>query len=79
MTLEDNAQLIIFDEATSALDTETESELMDAIRCLDNQLTFLVIAHRMTTLVDCDVVYRVEKGGKITSLSQCDMSGLVSS
>lgn len=47
------ADVIIFDEATSALDTETEQAVMDAIENLSENLTVLIIAHRLTTLRNC--------------------------
>lgn len=56
------ATLLIFDEATSALDSETEKEVMDAIENLDQDLTILIVAHRLTTLKYCDTIVRIEKG-----------------
>ena len=60
------AELIILDEATSALDSETESLVMDAIDGLDddneNPLTVLIIAHRLTTLKNCELIYELERG-----------------
>ncbi|NTW68467.1 MAG: ABC transporter ATP-binding protein [Chlorobiaceae bacterium] len=47
------ADVIIFDEATSALDNETEQAVMQAIEGLSNELTLLIIAHRITTLKNC--------------------------
>ena len=57
------ASVIIFDEATSALDSETERALMSAIKVLGSELTILIIAHRLTTLKDCDLI--VEIGGGV--------------
>ena len=48
--------IIIFDEATSALDSKTEQAVMDAIDNLDKNLTILIIAHRLTTLKNCDQI-----------------------
>lgn len=60
------ADVIIFDEATSALDSETEHAVMQAIKGLNENLTILIIAHRITTLKDC--IQIVELGnGKIMS------------
>jgi ABC-type multidrug transport system fused ATPase/permease subunit len=56
------ADLIIFDEATSALDSDTESAVMDAINAVDRKITLLIVAHRLTTLKGCNVVYRLDKG-----------------
>ncbi len=57
--------VLVFDEATSALDNETEAEIMKSINHLQGQKTMLIIAHRLTTIENCDHVYRVENG-KIT-------------
>lgn len=57
-------ELLIFDEATSALDNETETAIMESINALHGKKTMVIIAHRLTTIRECDVVYRVE-GGKI--------------
>lgn len=61
------ASVIIFDEATSALDTNTEFNIMKAIHSLDKNLTILIIAHRLTTLKNCDVIYKLEQGSIIAS------------
>lgn len=55
-------EIIIMDEATSALDNETEYEVIDAIKKLHGVKTLIVIAHRLTTLQYCDVIYKLEKG-----------------
>lgn len=52
--------ILVFDEATSALDNETEKEVMAAIDALHGTKTMLMIAHRLTTIENCDHVYRVE-------------------
>ena len=54
--------VIVFDEATSALDNVTERAVVEAIRGLHGQKTILVIAHRLTTIVDCDRIYLLEDG-----------------
>jgi len=61
------AKVIIFDEATSALDDETEKKVMDAINNLSDDLTILMIAHRLTTLKECDVIYRLDNGKIVES------------
>lgn len=55
-------ELIILDEATSALDNDTEAAIMDAINALHGKKTLIIIAHRLTTIEECDMVYRVENG-----------------
>lgn len=54
--------ILIFDEATSALDNETEAAVMEAIDFLKGKKTMIIIAHRLETIRNCDIVYRVEKG-----------------
>jgi ATP-binding cassette, subfamily B, bacterial PglK len=56
------ADVIIFDEATSALDDQTEEAVMKAINELDEDLTVLIIAHRLTTLRECDVIVELANG-----------------
>jgi ATP-binding cassette subfamily B protein len=57
-----DASVIIFDEATSALDSATESSLMECIDDMDADLTFLIIAHRISTLKNCDKVIEIANG-----------------
>jgi ATP-binding cassette subfamily B protein len=56
------ADVIIFDEATSALDNDTEKAVMEAIDQLSNELTILIIAHRLTTLKNCSQIIELDKG-----------------
>ena len=44
------------------MDNETESEIMESIQRLQGQKTMIIIAHRLTTIENCDHVYRVESG-----------------
>jgi ABC-type multidrug transport system fused ATPase/permease subunit len=53
------ATVIIFDEATSALDNDTEQTVMESIEGLGGDLTLLIIAHRLTTLRNCDHIVEV--------------------
>lgn len=55
-------ELVIFDEATSALDNETEAAIMESINSLHGKKTLVIIAHRLTTIEECDIVFRVENG-----------------
>jgi len=57
------ADVIIFDEATSALDNETEQAVMEAIEGLSDDLTVLIIAHRLTTLKNCTQIVELGDGG----------------
>lgn len=62
-----NPEILIFDEATSALDNETERTIMKSINHLKGQKTMIIIAHRLTTIENCDVVYQVVNGKIIES------------
>jgi ATP-binding cassette subfamily B protein len=57
------ADVIIFDEATSALDNETEQAVMQSIESLSQDLTLLIIAHRLTTLKNCTQIVELGDGG----------------
>lgn len=57
-----NPKILILDEATSALDTETEREIMESINSLSGKKTLIIIAHRLETIKNCDIVYRVSDG-----------------
>jgi ATP-binding cassette, subfamily B, bacterial PglK len=52
--------VLIFDEATSALDNETESAVMEAIKGLEKDITILIVAHRLTTLKECDQIIKLD-------------------
>lgn len=57
------SNVLIFDEATSSLDNKTELAVMDAIKGLDKELTILIIAHRTSTLKECDLIVELSKDG----------------
>ena len=54
-------EILVFDEATSALDNETEKDVMSAINSLHGRKTMIMIAHRLTTIENCDHVYQVSE------------------
>jgi ABC-type bacteriocin/lantibiotic exporter with double-glycine peptidase domain len=56
------AKVLIFDEATSALDHQTEKAVMESIENLNRDLTIIIIAHRISTLENCDLIVKLEKG-----------------
>jgi len=55
-------QILILDEATSALDQQTEAAVMETIHRLQGTLTMITIAHRLTTLEQCNRIIHLEKG-----------------
>lgn len=57
-----NADVIVFDEATSALDNDTERAVMKAIENLGDDLTIIIVAHRLTTLKSCTQIIQLEDG-----------------
>ena len=57
-------EILVFDEATSALDNDTEKAVMDAVNSFHGKKTMVIIAHRLNTIANCDVIYKVE-GEKI--------------
>ena len=67
-------KVIIMDEATSALDNMTELAVMEAVHNLDSSTTVLLIAHRLTTVRDCDHIYILESGKVIGEGSYEDLS-----
>jgi ATP-binding cassette subfamily C protein len=62
-----NPKLIILDEATSALDAATEASIADHIRNLGDDITVIVVAHRLSTIQHADVVFVVDEGRIVTS------------
>lgn len=57
-----NPEVIVLDEATSALDVNTESEVMNAINALKGSKTIIIVAHRLSTVENCDRIFRFESG-----------------
>lgn len=55
-------EILILDEATSALDNDTEAAVMEAIESLRGEKTMIIIAHRLTTIQNADVVFEVADG-----------------
>ena len=55
-------QVLILDEATSALDNLTEQAVMDAVHNLGKDITIIMIAHRLSTVKECDIIFLLEKG-----------------
>jgi len=65
--LYNNPQVLVMDEATSALDNITEKYVIEAIESLRGDRTIIMIAHRLTTVQNCDVIYLMDEGQIIDS------------
>lgn len=63
--LYNNPDIIVLDEATSALDNETEKAVMEAIDALQGHKTLIIVAHRLTTIRNCDKIYEIADGKAI--------------
>ena len=55
-------KILILDEATSALDNQTEKAVMDAVNNLGKNITIILIAHRLSTVKNCDLIFILDKG-----------------
>ena len=65
------SSLLVFDEATSALDDATEASVMSSVDRLGSDLTVIMIAHRLSTLRNCDIVFRLD-GGRLVQQGSYD-------
>jgi len=57
-----NPKVLVLDEATSALDNQTEKVVMEAVNNLSKDITIIIIAHRLSTLKNCDKIFLLENG-----------------
>lgn len=55
-------QILIMDEATASLDSETEKAVMESIDALQGEVTMIIVAHRLTTIRNCDRIYEIANG-----------------
>lgn len=60
--LYENPDILVLDEATSALDHETETAVMESIDALQGSKTLIIVAHRLSTIRNCDKVYEIKDG-----------------
>lgn len=67
-------EILILDEATAALDNETEKAVMESIDALQGQITMVIVAHRLTTIRNCDSIYEI-KDGKAVRRSKSEVFG----
>jgi ABC-type multidrug transport system fused ATPase/permease subunit len=70
------ASVLVLDEATSALDDVTEARIIEAVQRLGRKYTVLMIAHRLSTLRDCDMIYRLDQGRIVQQGSYGDVIDL---
>ena len=61
------SKIIIFDEATNALDNETQRAVDESLNVLRGKCTIIIIAHRLSSIVDCDNVYLIKNGVVVAS------------
>ena len=66
-TLSKNTKVILFDEATSALDNESQEYIKKSIDNLVKDHTIIIVAHRLSTIMDADIIYLVDKGKLVAS------------
>ena len=66
-------EVLVLDEATSALDTATESDVMAAVNSLHGRKTLVIVAHRLSTVEQCDVLVRLEHGRLVKTGSYADV------
>jgi ABC-type multidrug transport system fused ATPase/permease subunit len=66
-------ELLILDEATSALDAKTEKDLTDSLKKLRNKVTLIVVAHRLSTILDADKVVYMSNGKILTQGSMAEV------
>ena len=69
-----NCDVLVFDEATSALDNNTEKSVMDAIEGLDKDLTVFMVAHRLSSLENCDQIIELNEGSIVRTTSYEDIN-----
>lgn len=63
--LYEDPDILILDEATAALDTETEKAVMESIETLQGYKTLIIVAHRLSTIQNCDRIYEIRNGKAI--------------
>lgn len=60
-------ELLIFDEATSALDQQNEAHIQATVDSLAERMTCIIVAHRLTTMESCDIIFWIDKGRLVMS------------
>ena len=60
--LYNNSEILVLDEATSALDQKTELDFIQAVNNIKGDKTILIITHRLSTIENCDKIFKIENG-----------------
>lgn len=68
--------ILVLDEATSSLDVATEEKVMEAVRLLHGKKTVVIIAHRLSTVSQCDWLFRIEHGVVVEAGSAATVLGM---
>lgn len=68
--LYEDPDILVLDEATSALDNETESAVMEAIDVLQGKKTLIIVAHRLSTIQNCDRIFEISNGQAIERIRE---------
>lgn len=74
--LYENPDILVLDEATSALDNETETAVMESIDALQGNKTLIIVAHRLTTIKNCDVIYEIKDGTAVRRVKEEVLEGI---
>jgi len=68
-----NTKIILFDEATSALDNESQKYIKNTIDDLVKDHTIIIVAHRLSTIIDADIINIIDKGKLVESGNHKDL------
>ena len=69
-----DSSILIFDEATSSLDNTTEKNIINSINKLNKDLTIIIIAHRLSTVMNCNRIFELRNGSLINVLTGKELS-----
>ena len=70
--MKDN-KVIVFDEATSALDNESQSKIVDLLEKLKEDKTVIIVAHRLSTIINSDKIYMIDDGNVIAEGTHAEL------
>ena len=70
-----NPDILVLDEATSALDNKNELNFMNTIMSYKNSKTIIIVAHRLSTLKSCDVIYEILNGKIVKTAIPSELVG----